>query len=308
MRRAATALIAAVLGTSCGDVTSGPVETSSTEPSTTVPATVPPEPTVAVESAASRYGLPDVVSASIRAPELDLVLDISVSPSTSIGSDLSLFGRFASCSAVEGPDWLPFEVVVAEASPGPALRLVASGSNLRSDAAADIRIRIDDGQGRVIEASGAATLSDAGRSGTWSGVTADGSVISGTYSCLGEARHDSIDSAVEMSARLIDSSTGQVRTVGGRSSGEGLCSEGGTAGPLLSMETVDSPAGGLVASVIDSDRVIPVGSVGTGSLVLSVPGGAMRFSTVEISRFNGGGVLAGDDGENRRVDAAWTCR
>ena len=297
-----------MLVVACGDVPSGDDDTEPTVPSTTVSVTTVPVTTVAAESAASRYGLPDSVTASIRAPELGLVLDLDVSPAASLVSDLSLFGRFASCSAIEGPDWLPFEVVVAEGPSGPALRLVDSGVSTRSNASADIRIRMDDGEGNVFEAIGGAFISDAGTSGTWSGTTADGAVMSGTYSCRGDVRHDSGDSTAEISARLVDISTGQVRTVGGRSSGDDLCADGGTSGPLLSMETVDDPAGGLIASSIESDRVIPVGANGIGSLVLSVPGGGVRFSTVEINRFEGGGVLSGDDGGNRRVDAAWTCR
>lgn len=292
----------------CGGAAAGPETTAVPLPASTVVTTSVPVAGIDVVTAAERYGLPDAVRATVAAPELGMVLNLAVEPSMSSTTDVSLFGRFASCSIIEGKNWLPFEVVVAEGHGGPALRLVDASGNADPVGSVDVRIRIDDGDGRVIEAVGGAVVTDDGRSGTWSGRTVDGATVSGTYTCEGAHRADQLaQPAAEISARIVDTATGTIRTVGARSGPDAVCAIGGSAGLVLQIVDAEEPAGGLVSLTIETERAIPIGSIGVGSLVMTVPGGGMRFSTVEVRRVNGGGVISGEDGAGRRIDAAWSC-
>lgn len=284
------------------------VTSSSTAP-VSVAVTVPESTTTTVASVttADRYGLPQSVRASVVAPELDLVLDLAVEPGAVDGDDVSLFGRFASCSAVEGPDWLPFEVVVDEGVGAPSLRLVAAASTRQSEPSATVRVRVDNGAGTVVEASGGVALGDDERTGTWSAVTDDGDQLTGTFTCEGEPHEGVAPIVAEVSVRIVDTATGVTRTVGARST-SATCAIGGSAGTLLQIDDADQPAGGLIAIDMSSTTAVPIGSSGTGTLELTVPGGGVRFSTVTFQRIPGGGVVSGDDGAGRRVDGAWSCQ
>jgi hypothetical protein len=282
--------------------------TSSTVPaSVTVTLPTPTTTTVASVTSSDRYGLPQSVTASVVAPELELVLDIAVEPGAAGSDDISLFGRFASCSAVEGPDWLPLEVVVDEGVGAPSLRLVAAASTRQSEPSAAVRVRVDNGAGTVVEASGGVAFGADERTGTWSAVTDDGHQLTGTFACEGEP-HEGVDPVVaEVSVRMVDTATGVTRTVGARST-SATCAIGGSAGTLLRIDDADQPAGGLIAIDLSSPVAVPIGSSGTGTLVLTVPDGGLRFSTITFQRIPGGGVLSGDDGAGRRVDGAWSCQ
>ncbi len=308
MSRLVLAGVVGLLVAACG---SPPEDLTSTTTVVVVPkaeaAAVSPSPVEEV-SAADRYGLSDSVSVAVRAPELDLVLDLSVSPAASSADSLSLFGRFASCSAIEGPSWLPFEVVVAEGVGQAAVRIAGTEVDPRSKSSQEVRIRIDDGSGGVIDAVGGVAASSDGTSGTWSGTTIDGNVVSGSYSCEGTPRGGNEDYLAEVSVRLIDESTGVIRTLGARSGASSWCPSVGSAGEALRIEEAEEPAGGLVAATVETVDDLADGATGIGSVTLTVPGGGIRFSTVEVMRLGSGGVITGTDGGARRIDAAWTCR
>lgn len=304
MRRFALLTAVPVLLVACsGDIIEVPSTTSEAATTTAVPTT-----SVTPATVADRYGLPDRVTVAVRAPELDLVLDLDVAPGSEAVSELSLFGRFASCSAVEGSEWLPFEVVVDEGPGRPAVRIIDVGGASSLAGSSEIRVRIDDGAGGVVEATGGATRGDDGTSGTWSATTVDGAVVSGSYTCEGTIADEFNDHHAEISARLVDESTGIARTVGARSGAESLCLTGSEIRDLLRIDEADQPAGGLIAATITADEPIAAEASGHGVLTLTVPGGGLRFADVEITRIGDGGVISGDDGAGRRIDAAWSCR
>lgn len=308
MRAAIVVACAAGLAVSACSATADEVPSSTVPVSISVTSPESTTTTVASVTPSDRYGLPRSVNASVVAPELDLVLNLAVEPGAVGGDDISLFGRFASCSAVEGPDWLPFEVVVDEGVGAPSLRLVATASTRQSEPSAVVRVRVDNGAGTVVEASGGVALGDDERTGTWSAVTDDGHQLTGTFACEGEP-HEAVDPiAAEVSVRIVDTATGVTRTVGARSSSAVTCAIGGSAGTLLRIDDADQPAGGLIAIDVSSVTAVPIGSSGTGTLVLTLPGGDLRFSSITFQRIRGGGVMSGDDGAGRRVDGAWSCQ
>ncbi len=221
--------------------------------------------------------------------------------------EIDLFRSVAACSLVEAPHWFALEIV--SYSPDSDWLRVSSSSVIGSVG------RSVDGilEGHLtdvgaIDAAIRVVLDDDGRAGRFSGLSSDGEVVSGSFSCdggvdSGVASTDDDRTEIEFSARLVMRSNGLVATrrVGLRAM-NGVCDDVENPGQREVLRAEASEAvGGLttvVGSTLDSAAV---------DLSLTIAGRDVTVQDAKVTAMPGGAVFSGVSPEGIEVDGAWSC-
>jgi hypothetical protein len=287
------------------DATAGTLATAPTSATTTD-----------VPDAAEVFGLPERVVVAVTIDEMPgddgdpVVATFDVSPGGIDPSAVGLDSAFASCWAVEGPDWLPVEVVVA-AGDGSSIRIVESSVVARQRAVPDdipgasdgveVSITLDRGDGRPVLADGRLVAEPDARRGRVEALTEDGRSLVADYRCDGDVATTSETAVVEVSLRLVAEGNGAdvVRTVSLRGADSTICRSGGEdEGVLLSVVDARWTAGGFTGITVSAD----------GTVTARVLGDDVVARGARLDGTSGMGVLSAVTDDDARLDGAWSCR
>lgn len=300
----------AVLG-ACGASADGPHDDVSAGGGTSTDASAP-IPTVSivdVPDAAAEFGLPARVVVDVDI-DGEPGIGFDVSPAALEPSRVGLDSTVASCWAVEGPDWLPVEVLVV-ADDSSSIRIVESPTATRSrsgpepgDVASDgveVTVALDLGDGRPIAAVGRLFADDDLRTGRVEAVTDEGRRLDAVYRCEGEVADPSDGAAVEVSLRLVaDGPRGEVvRTFGVRADDSVMCRSGSETGDdLLEVNDARWTAGGMTGITVAAD----------GTITAMILGSPLTVRGARLDGAPGMGILSGVTDDGARLDGAWSCR
>lgn len=262
-----------------------------------------------VPDAATEFGLPDRVVVDIDLDgEPGVVFDVS--PATLDPTTVGLDSAVASCWAVEGPDWLPVEVLVVAADSS-SIRIVESPVATRSrsgpeqgDVTSDgveVTVVLDRGDGRPIAAVGRLFADDDPRIGRVEAITEVGARLVADYRCEGEVADPSDAATVEVSLRLVEERSGTevVRTFGLRTDQSSVCRSGSDIdADLLEVTDARWVAGGLTGITVGAD----------GTVTAMILGSSLTARGARLDGAAGMGILSAVTDDGARLDGAWSCR
>lgn len=277
--------------------------------STDVSVPIPTVSIVDVPDAATEFGLPARVVVDIDI-DGEPGIGFDVSPAALEPSRVGLDSTVASCWAVEGPDWLPVEVLVV-ADDSSSIRIVESPTATRSRSGSDpsdppstgveVVVALDRGVGRPLVADGRLLPGDDWRTGRVEAVTDVGARLTADYRCEGEMADPSDGAAVEVSLRLVaDGPRGEVvRTFGVRADDSVMCRSGSESGDdLLEVNDARWTAGGMTGITVAAD----------GTITAMILGSPLTVRGARLDGAPGMGILSGVTDDGARLDGAWSCR
>ena len=312
VRRVLPAVAMAALVAACASSADGPTDADVDPVGDTVPAITAAVPSVSivdVPDAASEFGLPGRVVVDIDLDDSPSAV-FDVSPATLDPSTVGLDSAVASCWAVEGPDWLPVEVLVV-ADDSSSIRIVESTVATRSrtapgqgDPSADgveVTVTLDRGDGRPVLADGRLFAEDDLRTGRVEAITHEGARLVADYRCEGEVADPSDAATVEVSLRLVRERLGTevVRTFGLRADGSTVCRSGSdTESDLLEVNDARWAAGGLTGITVGAD----------GTVTATILGTPLTVRAARLDGAPGMGILSAVTDDGARLDGAWSCR
>ena len=312
VRRVLPAVAMAALVAACASSADGPTDADVDAVGDTVPAVTAAVPSVSivdVPDAASEFGLPGRVVVDIDLDDSPGAV-FDVSPATLDPSTVGLDSAVASCWAVEGPDWLPVEVLVV-ADDSSSIRIVESTAATRSrtapgqgDPSADgveVTVTLDRGDGRPVLADGRLFAEDDLRTGRVEAITHEGTRLVADYRCEGEVADPSDAATVEVSLRLVGERLGTevVRTFGLRADGSTVCRSGSdTESDLLEVNDARWAAGGLTGITVGAD----------GTVTATILGTPLTVRAARLDGAPGMGILSAVTDDGARLDGAWSCR
>ena len=312
VRRVLPAVAMAALVAACASSADGPTDADVDAVGDTVPAITAAVPSVSivdVPDAASEFGLPGRVVVDIDLDDSPSAV-FDVSPATLDPSTVGLDSAVASCWAVEGPDWLPVEVLVV-ADDSSSIRIVESTAATRSrtapgqgDPSADgveVAVVLDRGDGRPVLADGRLFAEDDLRTGRVEAITHEGARLVADYRCEGEVADPSDAATVEVSLRLVRERSGTevVRTFGLRADGSTVCRSGSdTEADLLDVNDARWVAGGLTGITVGAD----------GTVTATILGTPLTVRAARLDGAPGMGILSAVTDDGARLDGAWSCR
>lgn len=310
-RRVLFAVVSVGLLGACGANADGPPDDvpAGGDTGTDISAPIPTVSIVDVPDAAAEFGLPARVVVDIDI-DGEPGIGFDVSPAALEPSRVGLDSTVASCWAVEGPDWLPVEVLVV-ADDSSSIRIVESPAATRSRSGSDpsdptatgveVVVALDRGVGRPLVADGRLLPGGDWRAGRVEAVTDVGARLTADYRCEGEVADPSDEAAVEVSLRLVaDGPRGEVvRTFGVRAEDSVVCRSGSDTGDdLLEIDDARWTAGGMTGITVAADGTITAMILGSP---LTVRGGRLDGAP-------GMGILSGVTDDGARLDGAWSCR
>jgi hypothetical protein len=308
MRVVALLPILALVACSAAGTDDGSPVTGDPTPSTTstTELTVPDVP-----DASSEFGLPErvVVTVTIAGDDAEGAT-FDVAPGRTEPSAVGLEADFASCWAVEGPDWLPAEVL-AVAADGSSIRIVESSVVSRnrtvpaelpdSPDGVDVTVTLIRPDGRPILADGRLLTGADLREGRVEAVTEDGDSLVADFACEGDPAPPSDTATVEVSLRLVSDRAGveTIRTFSLRAEESTVCRSGAEdAGTLLEVTDARWTAGGLTGIRVTAD----------GSVTAIVLGQELVAGDARLDGASRMGVLSAVTADGARLDGAWTCQ
>lgn len=281
-----------------GDTTSSTVAT--------IPVTVPDVP-----DAADEFGLPERVTVSVSIDGDDANgVTFDVAPGRLDPSAVGLESSLASCWAVEGPDWLPVEVL-AVAADGSSIRIVESTVVSRNRTVpadlpdtpdgVDVSVTLDLRGSAPVLADGRLLTGADPRQGQVEAITEDGRSLVADFVCEGDVAPASDTATVEVSLRLVADRSGveAVRTFSLRAESMTMCRSGAEdAGTLLEVVDARWTAGGLTGITVTSD----------GTVTAVVLGEELSASGARLDGSTGMGVVSAVTADGARLDGAWSCQ
>ncbi|MEY2974838.1 MAG: hypothetical protein RIR49_1258 [Actinomycetota bacterium] len=283
---------------------------SSDAPVTSATAASPTVTVPDVPDAADVFGLPRRVAIDVVIDDGSPAVSYAVAPGLIDPSDIGLDSAFASCWAVEGPDWLPVEVLVV-ADDGSSVRVVESAVVPRgrtvpadlpdADDGVEVSVTLDRGDGRPVLADGRLLAESDPRRGRVEAITEDGRSLVADYRCEGDVATPSGSAVVEVSLRIVPEGAGAeaVRTLSLRAAAVMVCRSGGEPdGIVLDVEDAQWTSGGFTGITIAAD----------GALSVRVLGGEIVATGARLGGSPGTGVLSAVTDGGARLDGAWSCQ